>query len=165
MAKTTVTIRVNIEGVREALRAFTELPKDASQRLRDESLKLAESLAVKAKAEGVAEGAQAALVARTVKAVRDRVPVIQVGGTTRLGRYRAPAYGLLFGSMFGMNARSGWYADSRYAKSTGRQYKEHRGQNAYWFFPVVERNQREISEAWNRVADGIVRDFSQGGDI
>lgn len=163
MARRTLVVRMSISGVRETLRALNELPKDANDRLRAESLKLAQSLALKAKAEGVAEGAQAALMAQTVKARPDRVPVIEAGGSTRLGRYRAPAYGLLFGSMFGMNARSGWYADSRYAESTGRQYKEHRGQNAYWFFPVVERNQREISEAWNRVADEIVQDFSRGG--
>lgn len=151
MAKTSVTVKVTISGLRETLRAFQELPADASKRLREESLKLAEELAVKARAEGMADAApQSPLVAATVKAVRDRVPAIQAGGTKRLGRNRAPAYKLLFGSLFGSN----FY----------RQFhRPHGGQDAYWFFPVVERNAGTISAAWNRAADEIVRDFSEGG--
>lgn len=151
MAKTGLVVKVSIEGLRETLRAFQELPPDATKRLREESLKLAEKLAVKARAEGMADAApQSPLVATTVKAVRDRVPAIQAGGTKRLGRNRAPAYKLLFGSLFGSNAY--------------RQFhRPHAGQAAYWFFPVVEHDAGEISRAWNRAADAIVRDFSEGG--
>lgn len=151
MAKTSITVKVQIDGLRETLRAFQELPKDATTRLREEALKLAEKLAVAARAEGMADAApQSKLVATTVKAVRDRVPAIQAGGTKRLGSRRAPAYTLLFGSMFGSNAH--------------RQFhRPHGGQDAYWFFPVVERNARDIAAAWSKVADEIVRDFSEGG--
>ena len=151
MAKQAITVAVQIDGLRTTLRAFRELPKDASARLREESLKLAETLAAKAKIDGIADAApQSPLVATTVKAVRDRVPVIQAGGSKRLGRNRAPAWKLLFGSMFGSNAY--------------RQFhRPHAGQDAYWFFPVVERNAAEIGRAWNKVAGEIARDFSQGG--
>lgn len=151
MAKSTLTVTLSITGLRETLRAFQELPKDASNRLRDETLKLSQALAVKAKAAGQADAApQSPLVASTVKAARDRVPVIQAGGTKRLGRNRAPAWKLLFGSEFGSNAYQQFH-------------REHAGRQGYWFFPVIEGSQAQIAAAWSRVADGIVRDFSEGG--
>lgn len=151
MAKTSVTIKVQIEGLREALRAFNELPKDATKRLREESLKLAQKVAESARAAGMADAApQSKLVATTVRAVRDRVPAVQAGGTARLGRNRAPAYKLLFGSEFGSDHYPQFH-------------RAHRGTDGAWFFPSVDRSGGEISKAWNKVADEIVRDFSEGG--
>src|SRR4051794_15184981 len=107
MAKTALVVKVRIDGVREILRAFSVLPKDASNELRDASLKLAQELAARARADGAANGGpQGRLVAQTVKARRDRVPVVEAGGTRKLGSRRAPAYGLTFASVFGMNQRS-----------------------------------------------------------
>lgn len=163
MAKKSVTVTVHIDGLRTTLAAFRDLPKDASARLREASLKLAEKLAVAARAEGMAdEDPRSPLLATTVKAVKDRVPAVQAGGSTRLGRHRAPAYAMLFGSMFGMNKRSGWYAASRYRSADGHQYREHRGTEAYWFFPVVERKSDEIGREWNQAAQDIARDFGRG---
>lgn len=164
MAGTTLTVTVRIDGLRETLDAFQHLPRDASNELRDRSVELAETIAEKARAAGKAEGRQAALVATTVRPARDRVPAVQAGGARRLGRHRAPAYGLLFGSEFGMNRRSGWYAAPQY-EGTGRysQYKPHRGQRGYWFFPTVEGEQDRINREWNQAADAVVRRFSEGG--
>jgi len=163
-SKTSLTVNLSIEGVRETLRAFSQMPKDASDALRDASLALAQELATAARADGMANGGpQGRLVAQTVKAKRDRVPVVEAGGTRRLGRHRTPAYGLLFGSIFGMTRRSGWYASPRYGTATGRQYRPHGGQSAYWFFPVIEQNTAEISRRWNEAADEVVRRFSEGG--
>lgn len=150
MAKTSFTMKFQIEGLRETLKAFSDLPKDASTELRDASLKLSRLLATKVAAEGKADGApQSALVADTVKATRDRVPAITAGGTRKLGRNKAPAYTLLFGSVFGSN--------------TYRQFgRPHRGRDAYWFFDVVERDAEDIARAWNEAADAIVRKFSEG---
>jgi hypothetical protein len=162
-AKTSLTVRVSIEGVQETIRAFSLLPKDANNQLRDASLTLARELAARARADGETHGGpQGQLVAQTVKATRDRVPVVQAGGTRKLGSHRAPAYGLVFGSVFGMNRRSGWYASPRYGTSAGHQYRPHQGQNAYWFFPVIEQSASEISRRWNEAADRIVRNFSEG---
>ncbi len=163
MAKTALVVKVRIDGVREILHAFSVLPKDASNELRDTSLKLAQELAARARADGLANGGpQGRLVAQTVKARRDRVPVVEAGGTRKLGSRRAPAYGLTFASVFGMNRRSGWYAATKYALSYGEQYRPHQGQDAYWFFPVIERSASEISRRWNEAADRIVRNFSEG---
>lgn len=149
MAKTALTISINAEGIPEAVRAFNRLPKEANKELRDETLKLMSVLADRARADGMADGApQSRLVATTVKAIRDRTPVIQAGGTKRLGSNNAPAFKLLFGSVFGSN---------RY-----RQFhRPHAGRQAYWFFPVVEEEAPRIAKAWLNVADAIVRKFSE----
>jgi hypothetical protein len=164
MAKRALVVTVRIEGVREILRALTQLPKDAQTEIRDRSAKIAAKLAPKAAADIAAHGGrQGPNLATTVKVVRDRVPAIQAGGSRRLGRHRAPAYGILFGSIFGMTRRSGWYASPRYGTSPGRQYRPHRGQDAYAFFPIADREAATISREWNAAADEIVRKFGKGG--
>lgn len=144
--KTGLTVQVNVSGVREVLAALQKLPKDAQKEIRDRSLVLANKLAGSAIAAGRGEGSQAALVASTVKARRDRVPVIEAGGTTRLGRNRAPAFKLLFGSEFGSN----------YYRQFG---KPHLGSGSYWFLDTVEREQATIMQEWSGAADEVIRKF------
>lgn len=147
MAKKDLTIRVHIDGVRETLAALRKLPKDASTELRAAALEISKEIAAAAAASGRREGSQAALVATTVKARRDRVPVVTAGGTKRLGRNREPAYKLLFGSEFGAN---------RY-----EQYRPHLGRGSYWFFRTVEDEQVEIAARWLKAADEIIAKFSE----
>lgn len=164
MAKTSLVMKVQIDGLRETLKAFNDLPRDANNELRDASLELARSLADKARADALVNGGpQGKLLAPTVKARRDRVPVVEAGGTSKVGRNRAPAWGVLFGSVFGMTGRSGWYGEARYRGGIGRQYRPHQGRGAYyWFFPVIEESGSEISAAWTKAADAVVRKFSEG---
>lgn len=148
MAKDTLTVTVRIDGLFETLRALSKLPKDAQNELRTKTLVLSKELAARAVASGVREGSQAALVSTTVKARRDRVPVIVAGGMKRLGSNRKPAFKLLFGSEFGAHVL--------------KQYKRHIGNDSYWFFKTVKENERYISDAWNEVADSIINDFRSG---
>lgn len=149
MAKRTLTINVGAAGVRETLAAFNRLPKEASAELRAAAEDLARLLAVKARAAGTAEGAQAALVADTVKTARDRVPVVTAGGSKRLGSRRKPAWKLLFGSEFGSNR----FTQFPHA---------HQGRDGIWFFPTIERNAGPIIRRWNEAADRILAAFSKG---
>jgi hypothetical protein len=161
MAKQALTVKVHIDGVKETLAAFRKLPKDASQELREASLKIAETLVVAAKRN--ADDAQSRAVATTVKVAKDRVPAVQAGGSKRVTSTRAAAYQLLFGSEFGMDQRSGWYANARYDKSAGLQFRPHNGQQGYWFFPAVEDQRARIAAEWNKAADAIIRKFGEGG--
>lgn len=165
VARQALTVKIRIAGLRETLRAFRELPNDASAELRKASQELAEKLVPKVRADLAAHGGpQGPLLATTVRSLKDRVPVIQAGGTTRLGRHGTPAYGMLFAAVFGMDTHSGWYAQSRYRSDLDHQYRPWAGQNAYAFFPVVEQNAAEIAAAWNHAADRIVEKFSSGPD-
>jgi hypothetical protein len=139
-------ITIGIAGINETLKAFRDLPKDASNELRAAALELSRTLAASAAASGTAEGSQAALVATTVKAARDRVPVVTAGGNKKLGRNKKPAYKLLFGSEFGSDQYE--------------QYKPHLGNGSYWFFQTVEDEQSEIAARWQQAADEVIRKFS-----
>ena len=150
MGKQGLTVRIHIANVRETLAAFRHLPKDAQDELRDTSQELAKRLAGYVRAAGTALGRQDAKVARTVKAVRDRVPTITAGGRSKAGQ-------LVFGSEFGMNRRSGWYGAARFSHSTGRQFRPHQGTDGYWFFPTVDAHEEEIGRAWTQAADDIVQ--------
>jgi hypothetical protein len=144
-----LTIRVRIDGIHETLAALRKLPKDANDELRAAALEISKELAAAAAASGRSEGHQAALVATTVKAGRDRVPVVTAGGTKRLGRNKKPAYKLLFGSEFGAN---------RY-----EQFRPHLGRGSYWFFRTVEDEQTEIAARWLQAADEVIAKFGNGG--
>lgn len=149
MAKKTLTIGIRIEGVRETLAAFNRLPKDASVQLRKAAEDLAQLLATDARAAGVREGAQAAVVATTVKTGRDRVPVVTAGGTKRVGSRRAPAWKLLFGAEFGSN---------RFEQFP----RSHQGSSGIWFFPTIEQNAGPIARRWRQAADDILAAFARG---
>ena len=148
MAKQGLTITLRVDGIRETLDAFRALPKDASNELRDAAMDISRDVATAASSSGRAEGRQAALVATTVKARRDRVPVIVAGGTRKLGRNRVPAYKLLFGSEFG--------------SSRLRQYRPHVGKGSYWFFKAVEDQQAATAKRWGEAADRIILKFGGG---
>jgi hypothetical protein len=145
MAKTGLNVNISIDGLKETIRALSRLPKDANDEIREAALELSRKLADAAAASGRREGSQAALVAGTVKAVRDRVPAVSAGGTKRIGSRRKPAYKLLFGSEFGA---------TRY-----RQYKPHVGKGSYWFFRTIEDEQVTISAEWLDAADRIIKKF------
>lgn len=163
MASQALTVSISTSGVRATLRAFAKLPKEANEQLRDRSESLAKDLARDVAAAALMRGGQAALMASTVKANRDRVPSITAGGSKRVGRHKVSAWRLLFASEFGQNRRSGWYAAPQYRTSTGRQYAPHIGRHSYWFFSTVELHEAEIAREWNEAADAIIRAFARGG--
>lgn len=148
-----IRLTMRIDGAQATLAAFRDLPKEASDELREKSLELSDLMARWLQGAGSAEGRQAALLAGTVKAKRDRLPYVMVGGTKRIGRAwpgagRAPAYQLLFGSEFG--------------SSRGHGFKPHRGRAGYWIFPTVEAEESTISRKWNEAADEVVAKFTSG---
>jgi len=79
MPKTT-TYRT-IAGLNKALR---KLPKEATVRLRDASVEIAADVAKKARTRALSVGGVAKLVAPTIRATRDKVPVVKVGSAKRL---------------------------------------------------------------------------------
>lgn len=137
-------ITVEVVGAKPILRAFRDLPREASDLLRDKSQELAAELAPDLSAAARAEGRQAALMAPTVKVRRDRVPVVVAGGAKRVGRNRVPAYKLLFGSEYG---------------SHRAQFRPHLSGGSYWFFATVEEKDSAIYAEWLRTVDEIISAF------
>lgn len=142
-------VSVQIDGVRETLAKFRDLPKDASEELRVQAGKLAESMLSKVKAAAARDRSpQSRIVAATAKVKRDRVPVLEVGGTKRIGRNKQPAFKLTMGAEFGSRLK--------------QFHKPHQGRTGSWFFPVVEKESAEIGRQWSEAADRIVRKFGEG---
>lgn len=139
--KRTITLRLRIVGLRETLRAFDALPQDANNELRAASLSIAGYLAVEIRL-SAQTNAQSALMGPTVRATKDRVPVVVAGGARRVGSNRVQAYKVLFGSEFGSHS-----------------LKQYRGFNAsgYWFFETVERNRSYVENEYNEAADEIIK--------
>lgn len=79
MAK--MTVYNNVAGLNRALR---KLPKEATAELRHASVDIAQAVAQEAADTARGEGGVASLVAPTIRATRDRVPVVKMGGATRL---------------------------------------------------------------------------------
>ena len=148
-----IHLTVRIDGAQATLKAFRDLPKEASDALRDAAGDLSESMATWVRQSGQAEGRQASLLTGTVKARRDRLPYMVVGGTKRVGHQwpgagRAPAYALLFGSEFG--------------SSRGHGFLPHRGKAGYWVFPTIEAHEGDIARRWQAAADEVVDRFTSG---
>lgn len=146
-----ISLTVRIDGAQATLKAFRDLPKEASDALRVASLDLSQSMANWVRAAGSAEGRQASLLVGTVKARRDRLPYMVVGGSSKIGHPwpgggKAPAYKLLFGSEFG--------------SSRGHGFLAHRGKAGYWVFPTIEAHESEIATRWQAAADEVVDHFT-----
>ncbi len=157
-----LTVHSHLQGAREAIAVLSVLPKDAEVQLKNASEQISKYIAQVARGDAVTGGGpQGSLLAPTVRAVRGRTPTVQVGGSKRVGRRRAPAYGVLYGSVFGANGRYGWYGRPRYRPSAGRQYRPHGGQSAYWFFPLLESQRPAINRWFDRAADKVVRDWTE----
>jgi hypothetical protein len=145
-----ITVTAYGDGTQDTLWAFRELPKQADKELRDASERIARAMVVPVQAAARREGRQAAAVARTVRASRGRVPTVQAGGDTPVGRRGKPAWKLLFGSEFGGNQNPG--------PRGLRQFKPHLGAGSYWFFSTIESDDQPARE-WLAAADRIIRKF------
>jgi hypothetical protein len=142
-------ITLHVDGARDTLKALNRLPKDANKALRERSFELATTLSNRVRAAALADSEQSALMAPTVKPRRDRLPVIEAGGTKRVGSNRKPAYKILFGSEFG----------SKHLP----QFRPHRGKDSYWFFDAVYTAQAQIAASWSKAADDVINAYNQDG--
>lgn len=70
-----------VRGLNAMLRS---LPREAQSELRDASKEIAAGIASKARAKATGLGGVAKHVAPTIRATRDRVPVVRMGGSQRL---------------------------------------------------------------------------------
>lgn len=149
-----LVINVRIEGLQATLRAFRDLPADASAEMRDEAGKIAADMAEWIAAAARDDSKQSALVADTVKVLRDRVPVVSIGGSSKVGtgsgRRKGRAYEILFGANFGSR--------------THPQFRPWAGRgNDYFVFSQIEGHEREIEDRYLDAADRVIAKWSAAG--
>jgi hypothetical protein len=140
-SKRTITVTIRITNLRETLRKFNDLPKDADKEMRAASLSIAGAVAVQIRSAAGAQR-QSALMVPTIRAQRDRVPTVVAGGTRRVGSNKVPAYKVLFGSEFGSKT----LAQFRGFDSEG-----------YWFFRTVDANREYFQQEWTEAADEVLK--------
>lgn len=132
--------RMSISGVDGLNRALRQLPKEASVALRDESQAIAGDVAAKAKsrAMGVSK-TYARHVAPTIRARRDRIPVIAIGSRARIrkGSARQTVGDLLWGVEFGGRQRP-----------TTMQFLPHLGTTGYALWPTIRQELPDIMDRW-----------------
>lgn len=156
MASRPMRIDLKLEGAQAVLAAFNRLPKDASAELRVSALRLSTLLATRIAASGRSEGRQAAALAPTVKARRDRVPSVRIGGTRRIFRgekdgTNREAFRVMYGSEFGATP-----GQPRHG------FKPSNPGKGYWIWPAVEESQGDIASEWKAAADRIAAGFHTG---
>jgi len=143
------TIRMRIDGADELARALRGLPRDAQKVMRDEAKDIATSLADWMKADARGYSRQAARASRTVREGAEGFwPAVTASNTGR-------AQGLLWGSIFGMKQRSGWYRHRRYRSSRGQQFGPYVGFPGHWFFSTAEKRMDWISSEWGKAAEKL----------
>ena len=97
-----------VAGLNRALRT---LPKHVNVELRDAAQGIAKNVASQTQAKGSAIGRQWKYVGPTVKARRDRIPVVSIGGNRRLKGHKGPNLtnqtvgNLIWGAEFGGRMR------------------------------------------------------------
>jgi hypothetical protein len=148
----------NVAGLR---RALNSLPKVAQAEIRGASLAIAQDIAPKAAARARQVGGVAKYVAPTIKARRDRVPKIVMGGTKRLpardGRPRR-----------GPNQTVGnvvWGAE--FGSDRFPQFRPWRGNDdgaGYFLWPTVRDDSDEIMERYDDAVMAAVDRVSRRHD-
>lgn len=129
---------------------FRALPKDMSAGLRDASQEIAKDVASQAQARGAGVSKlYARYVAPTIKASRDRVPVVKMGGTKRIRKGDRQSVGdVIWGAEFGGRGRS-----------TTMQFLPHLGTTGYALWPTVRELQPDIGERYSDALLGILEDI------
>jgi hypothetical protein len=154
--KESIKFGVRIEGLSQTIKAFNKLDKDGKNAARDEVLKISQLLAERIRARAPADKRYQNL-AVSVRAGRDRVPVIYIGGraTPRVSGGGGPRE-LVIGMEFGADQAgpNGW----RFPPRTPRQG---RGNAGYWIYPTLKANQDEIIRLWFDAMDRIIEEWSE----
>jgi hypothetical protein len=130
VARTTGGISLEVDGLMETLKAFRGLEADlraeANGELRDAADQCARGLTVELVAAAGSSGVPVApRVARSIRVKRDRIPVVSIGGATRVGAHGGTAGALVWGSEQGPKGEVNHFG---VPPSSG-----------YWIAPAVKR--------------------------
>lgn len=143
-------ITVTVRGAKEVERALAKLPDQAKAETRRGLRSLAGRFTQLIRAAARTESKQARRVAPTV---RSHVQGLGI-------EVSAGPHPLLFLSEFGMNRRTGWYANIRRRPGQQRQAPRHLDGGSYWFFQTVDEHRDEIDRRAQEIAERIVERWS-----
>lgn len=153
---------------REIVRAFSKLPKEVQNEIRNTNLKYSGDLADEVKKNiGVSDPPQADLIESTVKAVRDRNIKVSAGGPKKVGKpyksrtggarkYRAPAGLLIYGAEHGSSGKS----TDRKGRNMGPRFVRAHNKEGYFMGPALRDFAPVMLEKWKTL---IQREIKKAG--
>lgn len=138
-AKRQTDTALYVENQRQVLRSLSKISKELQGEVRDASQAIAGDVAAGAK-RSAAKDRQAAMAFGSVRARRDRVPVVVGGGV----RHPGPVF---FGAEFGGGRRP-----------RTRQFRPHKGREGYHLYPWIRGHGDQITDEWLDAIDKAMRD-------
>ena len=139
---------ITVKGAREVERALAKLPADVQKAVDKEKRRLAKNLAARLR-RAVISGSKGRMGSKV------RPGIHQSGDTVTANNDS----GMLYGTEFGMNKKSGWYGRPEFRSHPHLQYFRHSGRG-YWWNPTIERSQPQADEAVKRVVDDALNQWS-----
>lgn len=173
--KETITFKADPKDLQNLYAAFKRLTDEANNELKSQVTAISAWTATKIQA--AASNApympkQASRVADTVRPNKDRIPNVTIGGSKRNFSGGAAVGEVLFGSEFGAEPYltkkkngSNLGANS-FGKNKGRRFPPmsppyNGGNEGYWIFPTLRREQPAITSAWITAVDGVLNNWSK----
>lgn len=160
--KSTVRIEPDRRQLAGVYAAFKKMDDNSKTLLKQEVTSISAWSAgeIKASASRSPFPAQAEKVALTIRANKDRIPNVTIGGNKKVTENRTEAGVLVFGAEFG--------GPSPFANG-GRRFpyrspRQGRGNTGYWIFPTLKSIQPEITHRWKNAVERFIQNpWSQNG--
>jgi hypothetical protein len=169
MANTKQTIRFqpDLRDLRGLLKALNKMDDDSKKALKDDVAAISTWTANGIRVAGYVGSPmprQTAIVAQTVRANKDRIPNVTIGGSRGRASGGANAGILLFGNEFGSDRNTfgsaGNFPNGGY-KFPARTPREGRGNRGYWIFPTLKAMQPEITRRWKNAVGEVYENWTR----
>jgi hypothetical protein len=165
--KSTIKFQPNMKDLRGLLNALNKMDDESKTVLKDQVTSISAWTASGIKMAGYVGApvpAQTAVVAQTVRANKDRIPNVTIGGSRGRVSGGANAGILLYGNEFGSDRNTygskGNFPNGGY-KFPARTPREGRGNKGYWIFPTLKAMQPEITRRWKAAVGDVYKNWTQ----
>jgi uncharacterized membrane protein len=164
--KKTKVMSLDMSDYRGVLKALSQMDKEAQLQLKDDVHAISKWTAqgIIYSSYGAFMPAQAAIVAQTVRANRDRLPNITIGGSKGRASGGANAGQLLYGNEFG-GERNAYNSQSAFPNGgyrfPARSPREGQGNKGWWIFPSLVRMQPMIRQRWEEAVNKVMDNWAR----
>ena len=169
MANTKVTMKIqpDLRDIRGLLNALNKMDDASKKELKDDVTSISVWTAGAIKTSGYVGARfpkQAQIVVATVRANKDRIPNITIGGSRGRVSGGANAGILLYGNEFGGSPESSigisGFANGGY-RFPERSPREGRGNKGYWIYPTLKSLQPEITRRWKAAVGKVYGEWKK----
>jgi hypothetical protein len=167
--KQTIKVQMDITPeIRALFKVLNEMDAESKTELKEKVKGIAGWVAedIKRAAASAPMTAQAMRVAKTVRANKDRVPSVTIGGSRIKFSGGAVSGDVLYGSEFGADPTS----QSGKFPNGGRRFpyrspQRGQGSEGYWIYPTLRANQPRITREWHEAVDNVLDNWTKGVSI